>query len=74
MIQGKALVRDISTEEYDWDMPLPEEKVIQWNAWKDSLVELEQLQIPRTYVPGSLLAKAYIEICISSDASTCDFF
>lgn len=47
-IQGKALVRDISTEDYDWDTPLPKEKEIQWNVWKDSLMELKQLQIQRT--------------------------
>ncbi|XP_061910680.1 uncharacterized protein LOC133654376 [Entelurus aequoreus] len=44
-VQGKALVRDVSTEEYDWDTPLPEDKATQWNDWKDSLKELMQLQI-----------------------------
>lgn len=69
-IQGKALVRDISTEEYDWDTPLPKEKEIQWNVWKDSLMELKQLQIQRTYIPVSLLATVHREMCVFSDAST----
>jgi len=38
-IQGKALVRDISIEEYDWDTKLPDVKITQWKAWKDSLME-----------------------------------
>ncbi|XP_061819391.2 uncharacterized protein [Nerophis lumbriciformis] len=69
-VQGKALVRDVSTEEYDWDTPLPEDKAIQWNVWKYSLKELMQLQIQRTYISVSLLATVCREICVFSDAST----
>lgn len=32
--QGKVLVREISTEEFDWDTPLPPEKETPWEAWK----------------------------------------
>ena len=69
-IQGKALMKEISTAEHDWDTPLPKEKEIQWNAWRDSLAELLQHQMQRTYVPVSLLTIVHREICIFSDAST----
>ncbi|XP_056400351.1 uncharacterized protein LOC130294492 [Hyla sarda] len=72
IMQGKALLRQITTEQEqsDWDIPLPEEKEMQWKLWKDSLLELEQLNIPRPYVSVSLSATKRREICIFSDAST----
>ncbi|XP_056404664.1 uncharacterized protein LOC130296773 [Hyla sarda] len=71
-MQAKALLRQITTEQEqsDWDVPLPEEKEMQWKLWKDSLLELEQLNIPRPYVSVSLSATKRREICIFSDAST----
>ena len=45
-VQGKALVRELSSEQYKWDVPLPPEKEAQWKAWTDSLTELEQIQVP----------------------------
>lgn len=69
-IQGKALVRDISSEQYEWDTPLPAEKETQWKAWTDSLVALEQVCIPRAYIPISLSCTERMELCIFADAST----
>ena len=69
-MQGKALVRELSTEQWEWDTPLPEEKKAQWRQWKDSLMELEQLHIQRPYVPVSLISTQHRELNIFSDAST----
>lgn len=67
--QGKALVRDFTSLQQDWDDALPEEKRAQWEAWTMSLVDLEQLHIPRSYVPISLSQTQDIELCVFSDAS-----
>lgn len=69
-VQGKALVRELCTEHCEWDAPLPADKKTQWKAWKDSLKALEQLHIPRPYLPISLLSTQYRELCVFSDAST----
>lgn len=69
-IQGKALVRELSAEQAEWDAPLPALKEEQWRLWNDSLCELEQLQIYRPYVPVSLRSTRYREHCVFSDAST----
>jgi hypothetical protein len=45
---------ELSAEQAEWDAPLPALKEEQWKMWTDSLRELEQLQIERTYVPVSL--------------------
>ncbi|KAI4872908.1 hypothetical protein NFI96_015842 [Prochilodus magdalenae] len=69
-IQGKALVRELSAEQAEWDDPLPALKEEQWRRWTDSLCELEQLQRDRTYVPISLRSARHRELCVFSDAST----
>lgn len=51
----QALVRELSTIQQDWDTVLPTEKEHPWKAWISSLAELDRLQIPRAYVPTSLL-------------------
>ncbi|XP_067275269.1 uncharacterized protein [Pseudorasbora parva] len=69
-MQGKALVRELSTMQQDWDAILPLEKGDQWKAWTSSLAELDQLQIPRAYVPTSVFGAQHRELCVFSDAST----
>ena len=69
-VQGKALVRDVSSEQHEWDTPLPLEKETQWKAWTDSLTELEQVCIQRAYIPVSMSCCKWIELCVFADAST----
>lgn len=69
-VQGKAIVRELCTEQYGWDDPLPAEKETQWKTWRESLKALEQLHIPRPYLPVSLLSTQRRELCVFSDAST----
>lgn len=69
-VQGKALVRDISSDQYEWDTPLPLEKQTQWKAWTNSLTELEQVCIQRAYIPVSMSCCKWIELCVFTDAST----
>ncbi|XP_076849002.1 uncharacterized protein LOC143497110 [Brachyhypopomus gauderio] len=68
-MQGKALVRELSAEQCDWDAPLPIDKETQWKTWTDSLTDLEQLRIHRPYVQVSPSLTQKREIHIFSDAS-----
>ncbi|XP_056101657.1 uncharacterized protein LOC130080328 [Rhinichthys klamathensis goyatoka] len=70
IMQGKALIRELCSENCDWDTQLPAEKEAQWKSWKDSLVDLEKLQIPRQYVNTSLQSTCQRELCVFADAST----
>lgn len=70
IMQGKATLRELSSEERDWDAPLPLEREDAWVTWKDSLKALEDLQIKRCYSPGSVSAMKSNELCIFCDAST----
>ncbi len=68
-IQGKLLLRELSNTKSDWDAPLSTEKKVEWNLWKDSLQDLEQLRILRTYTPTSISHSLRKEIHVFSDAS-----
>ena len=46
--QGKILLRKLIAGTKDWDDPLPEECRLEWKTWRDSLKNLQDLQIPRT--------------------------
>lgn len=69
-VQGKAIVRELCTEQYGWNNPIPAEKEAQWKLWKESLKALEQLHIPRPYLPVSLLSTQQRELCVFCDTST----
>ncbi|KAJ8369536.1 hypothetical protein SKAU_G00095640 [Synaphobranchus kaupii] len=68
-IQGKLLLRQLTSDTSDWDAPLPAEKEAEWIAWKDSLQDLEQFETPRAYTGASLSKAQRTEIHIFSDAS-----
>ncbi|KAJ8369941.1 hypothetical protein SKAU_G00099690 [Synaphobranchus kaupii] len=69
-IQGRALLREFTTDTCDWDTPLQEEKLQEWEVWRNSLQELQQLHIPRRYTSNSLSNAKCTELCVFSDAST----
>lgn len=68
-MQGKALVRQLSSVQQDWDDPLPADKKAQWEAWTTSLADLERLRIPRPYVSVAFSQALSRELCVFSDAS-----
>ncbi|CAN2391608.1 zinc finger [Pristimantis euphronides] len=68
-IHGKMLLRQFTTENIDWDTPLPAEKQRKWEAWKESLKTVGCLQVPRCYALNSLSDAVRREIHIFSDAS-----
>ncbi|VDI72544.1 Hypothetical predicted protein [Mytilus galloprovincialis] len=68
IIQGKLLLRKIVSETVDWDQPLSDETADEWKSWRDTLIAIETLRIPRTYVP--YLSKTTTkELHVFSDAS-----
>lgn len=69
-IQGKAILRELTTEKGDWDSPLPREMEESWTSWRTSLTELSQLSIPRAYTTTSPATAVRRELCVFSDAST----
>lgn len=69
-IHGRILLRELNSDTFDWDAPLPEERRQDWEAWRDSLQELSHLHIPHKYTSNSLCEAVCKELCVFSDAST----
>ncbi|XP_060772289.1 uncharacterized protein LOC132883105 [Neoarius graeffei] len=69
VIRGKALLRDLTADTRDWDAPLPSDKQVLWDQWRDSLQGLQALKIPRPYTQTSPSAALHRELCVFSDAS-----
>ena len=67
-IFGKLILRRIVASTSDWDEPLPDDVADEWNTWKSSLSDLEDLRIPRVVVPH-LSTATYKELLIYCDAS-----
>lgn len=68
-VQGKVLLRELTENAAEWDTPLPANKQKVWEEWRDSLQELQHVQVPRSYGPTSLSGAKFKELCIFSDAS-----
>ena len=68
-IQGKAILRELTAENGDWDAPLPQAMEDAWTSWRASLSELSKLSIPRCYTQASPSAAVRRELCIFCDAS-----
>ncbi|XP_064461872.1 uncharacterized protein LOC135372079 [Ornithodoros turicata] len=67
-IQGRLLLRELSSLTQGWDDELP--KSMEWETWRDSLPALTKIEIPRTYGAISLSSACRRELCIFSEAST----
>ena len=50
IIQGKLILRKLTSSTFDWDDPVPDDIASEWESWRDALKVLETLRIPRTYV------------------------
>ena len=68
-IQGKLFLRKISPTSADWDEPLSPEHQDEWIAWKESLKQLRDVQVPRTYSTAFLSKVSDKEVHVFSDAS-----
>ncbi|XP_064458882.1 uncharacterized protein LOC135369153 [Ornithodoros turicata] len=66
-VQGRLLLRELTSCAADWDAPLVLDD--KWQTWKDSLRALERLEIPRRYFAESVTNARRREICVFSDAS-----
>lgn len=69
VVTGKLLLREITKGNFDWDDPLPDDFIQQWADWKESLVVLQDLHVPRAYSPAGLKNAVKKELHVFCDAS-----
>ncbi|KAL3983862.1 FRAS1-related extracelluar matrix protein 1/2 [Sarotherodon galilaeus] len=68
-VDGRRILRELTLQAEDWDAPLPKDMEIEWTRWKQSLQDLEGLQIPRPYTSLSTTGALRRELCVFADAS-----
>ncbi|XP_061170284.1 uncharacterized protein LOC133179579 [Saccostrea echinata] len=51
-LNGKLILRKIVASTCDWDDPLPDDLLTEWNAWSRTLSKQEDLRLPRVIVPN----------------------
>jgi len=66
---GNSPCRELTMQAEDWDSPLPKEQETEWTKWKQSLQDLEGLQITRPYTSFSTAGALRRELCVFADAS-----
>ncbi len=68
-VNGRLILRELTKQAEDWDIPLLKDMETEWTRWKRSLRDLEGLQIPRPYTSFSTAGALRRELCIFADAS-----
>lgn len=69
VITGKLILRKLTLGTIEWDEPLSEIHRNSWDIWRQSLSDLENIQIPRVYVPQGLTGSLRNELHVYCDAS-----
>ena len=78
MLEGRKILQQLvhmgeRTKENNtplaWDDPLPTAMINRWTRWRDSLVELQNLSVPRCYRPKDFGSVTRAELHAFSDAS-----
>ena len=78
MLEGRKILQQLvhmgeRTKENNtplaWDDPLPTAMINRWTRWRDSLVELQNLSVPRCYRPRDFGSVTRVELHSFSDAS-----
>ncbi|KAJ0067393.1 hypothetical protein NL108_003442 [Boleophthalmus pectinirostris] len=68
-IQGRQILRELTSLTEDWDSPLPDDTKAEWCKWRDSLQDLQSFQIPRPYASISTTNAQKRGLHVFADAS-----
>ena len=49
---GKQISQQLCRVKADWDEPIPDQARVKWEKWRRELLDLEELKIPRCFVPN----------------------
>ncbi|XP_064631008.1 uncharacterized protein LOC135489540 [Lineus longissimus] len=69
VLVGRRILQGLCSSGADWDDPLPEEIKMEWERWRQELMILAGLEIPRCYKPENFGEVKTVELHHFSDAS-----
>lgn len=67
---GKQILQEMCRNQLDWDSPLPDKLITQWEKWRIDLQHLKDLEIARCFKPKDFGDVVTTELHHFSDAST----
>lgn len=70
VLPGKKILQEITAEKEDWDAPLSEQHTKRWNVWKEDILALENVEVPRCYTPSNFGEPVSQSLHCFSDASS----
>ena len=69
LLRGKRIMQEICSSKADWDDPVPDEVRVKWESWREDLLHLSEIDIPRCYKPTDFGELKKAELHNFSDAS-----
>ena len=66
---GKQILQQLCRDKADWNEPIPDQVRMKWEKWRWELLDLEQLKIPRCFIPNGFGEPSSIELYHFLDAS-----
>ena len=69
VLQGKVLVQELCRWKLGWDDKIPDEIVLRWQQWLQSLSYLDKFAVPRCYQPEGFGDLTSVELHQFADAS-----
>ena len=69
ILTGKQILQQLCRDKADWEEPITDQTRVKWEKWRSELLELEDLKIPRCFMPNGFGEPSSIELRHFSDAS-----
>lgn len=69
LLKGKRILQHLCKENVGWDDPIPQDLKTQWERWRGELHLLEELSVPRCFLPSDFSKLKTVELHHFSDAS-----
>jgi hypothetical protein len=70
VLLGRIILQEMCRDGLDWDDPLPTPLQERWDLWLTDFANLDQVQIPRNFLPSDFGPVSSVQLHHFSDAST----
>ena len=70
VLTAKKILQEVCQKGVSWESPLPDELRPRWEQWKTDLLNLQDLRIPRCFMPKTMGKRRSYQLHHFADAST----
>ncbi|XP_072173968.1 uncharacterized protein [Diadema setosum] len=69
VLVGRQILQEMCRSKVDWDHPVPDELRPRWEKWRQEMLKLDKVKIPRCFQPQDFGTPKEVELHHFSDAS-----